>query len=134
MKTPVKLIQDIFSLLDVPAVKSSISGGVYPGKRPDGSRKEDVVVNCLPVTGDQLQRGIVNVNIHVPNLEITISGHPDNSQPDLKRIEEIYQVVEPIIENGIKDNTDVSIQQAILIEEGNEHYLNIRLLTHTINL
>ena len=134
MKTPVKLTQDVFSMIDVPAVKNSISGSVYPGKRPDGSRKEDVVVNCLPVTGDQLQKGVVNVNIHVPNLQITISGQADNSQPDLKRIQEIFEVIEPIIDDAIKNDTDISIQQAILIEEGNEHYLNIRLLTHTVNL
>ena len=136
MKTPVDLIYDFFTLLNVQEVLSNISGGVYPNSRPIDSRMEDVVINSLPITGSQLQVNITNVNIHVPNLKISIGGKQDNTQPNLKRLKEISAVVEPIIVDAMINGTVTEIEQAILIEEKelNEHFLNYRVKTHTVNL
>lgn len=136
MKTPVDLIYDFFSLLNVQEVLSNISGSVYPNSRPIDSRMEDIVINSLPITGSQLQVNITNVNIHVPNLKISIGGKQDNTQPNLKRLKEISAVVEPIIIDAMINGTVTEIEQAILIEEKelNEHFLNYRVKTHTVNL
>ena len=57
-------------------VKNAISGGIYVGDgRPEGSQDEDIVVNTIYLTQDfHPQIGTSNVNIYVPDVEVTING------------------------------------------------------------
>lgn len=137
MKTVIDLVDDTYSLLDVPDVYNvMLSGDIFPDSKPDGHRNECIVINSLPVTGAQLQKAVVNVNIYVPNLQLTINGQPDNSQPNRKRLNEIFKVVEPLIKDAIIRDTVTEIQNVTMIKEQelNEHFLNIRVGTNSINL
>ncbi|QDK80832.1 hypothetical protein EXU85_20355 [Spirosoma sp. KCTC 42546] len=73
-KTPLDILTILYKLLFASSLKTAITGSVYKQKRPTGSVLEDVVVNSLPVSGDQLQRGAGNVNIYVPDLLETVAG------------------------------------------------------------
>src|ERR1035437_9722207 len=55
---------------------AALTGSIYTmGERPDGSEKEDVVVNTITLTQETLpQLGTSNVNIHVPDMDVKISG------------------------------------------------------------
>jgi hypothetical protein len=75
MKDWFDVIADAISLFDVPEFRANITGDIYAGDRPAGSKKIDVVVNCLGVTNEPMQQGTGNVNIHAPNLS---SGRPDS--------------------------------------------------------
>lgn len=136
MKTVIDLVDSIYELLNVSAVNNVITGEVYLDSRPDNSVLEDVVINSLPVTGEQLQRAVVNVNIHVPNLSLTINGQPDTSQPNRKRIKVISDIVIPLIKDAIINDTLTGIQNITMIndKELKEHFLNIRVNTYSINL
>lgn len=137
MKTVIDLVDDMYVLLNVGPVQSiMLSGDVFPDGRPAGHVNECIVINSLPITGRQLQTAVANVNIHVPNLKLTINGQPDNSQPDRKRLKIISDVVIPLIKDAIINNTVTEIQNITLIQEQNlnEHFLNIRVGTNSINL
>jgi hypothetical protein len=53
------------------------------------SDKEDVVINSLPINNSQMQSGVFNVNIHVPNLVLNINGNIDTTQPNHERIKQL---------------------------------------------
>jgi len=56
------------------------------------SDKEDVVINTIVASADQVTTGYFNVNTHVPNLKNQSSGSPtavDNTQPNIPRMEAI---------------------------------------------
>ncbi|SUJ19130.1 Uncharacterised protein [Sphingobacterium spiritivorum] len=62
-------LDHVFSLIWNSNIKTSISGVVRRYLRPTNSDKEDVTVNVLNIDFDQLQGGIINVNVFVPNPE-----------------------------------------------------------------
>lgn len=137
MKTVVDAVDDVYKLLDIPAVHDAmLSGDIFPDSRPDNHRKEAISINSLPITGDQLQAAIVNVNIHVPNLVLSISGQSDNSQPNRTRIKVIADVVTPILKDGNVNNMVTAIESINLIKDEllREHFLNIRVRINSINL
>jgi hypothetical protein len=136
MKTVIDIVDSIYQLINVGSVLSTINGGVYADGRPDGSRKEDIVINCLPVTGEQLQRGVVNINCHAPNLSLTIDDQPDNSQPNRNKLKQMADAVILIVKDAIIDDMVTSVENVMMIEEENihEHYVNIRVAVNSINI
>lgn len=135
MKITIDLVDDLYELLNVAPVTSVIAD-IFPDGRPDNHRTECISINCLPVSGDQLQRAVVNVNIICPNLKLNIAGQPDNSQPNRVRLKQISDVVIPIIKDAIINNTVTQVQNITMVndKELKEHFLNIRILTNSINL
>jgi hypothetical protein len=94
MKNGLEMIDDAYQILNVPEVVSIITGNLYQLVRPKNSILEDIVINGLPITNTQLQQGVFNVNIHVPNLtDVKIGGNPDETQPDLVRLKAISEIV-----------------------------------------
>lgn len=68
-KTAIEVEIDIIELIDSSALKSTISGSVYlQGTRPLNSIKEDAVISFLTGLDDQIQTGVVNLNVYVPDL------------------------------------------------------------------
>lgn len=136
MKTVLDLVDDVYTLLDISPVHNAISGDVFLHEKPDNYRNESVVINSLPVTGAQLQKAVVNVNIIVPNLKLTINGISDNSQPNRIRLKAISDVVIPLLSNAMINNTITAIQNITMINDKalKEHILNIRVETNSINL
>lgn len=110
------------------------SGGLYKFQRPANSIKEDVVINSLSVNREEVQQGIVNVNIHVPNL--IISG--DSSQPNTKRLDELSDLFQQAFEGEIWEANgqyEFNIQQDILFQDSNnQHYINFRIEFNSINI
>jgi hypothetical protein len=135
MNTTIDIAQAIYRLLKNSPVPAAISGGIYY-KRPVGSLLEDIVINSLPITAYGLQEGTANVNIHVQNLQLTIAGQPDNSQPNIQRLQQIAALVIPILEDAFINDITITIQQQTLFEEAElrEHYLNLRLQIFSPNI
>jgi len=65
-----------FSVIWNSPLKATITGAIRRYMRPTNSDKEDIVINALNLDFDQLQGGILNINLFVPNPEysITIDG------------------------------------------------------------
>jgi hypothetical protein len=137
MKTPLHLEETVYDLLSIPTVTDTLEDGeLFLTKRPVGHKKIAVVIKTLAVTGEQLQKAVVNVNIHVPNLINNIDGQPDMTQPDRNKLNEIAAVVIEALKNGILDDTVTGIGDAVMIDdpELQEHYMNIRIETSSINI
>lgn len=127
MKTTFDLVDIIWTALNASDLKNQITGGIYKYQRPLNSKNEDVVINSLPVTNDQLQKAIINVNIHVPNLVIDINGAQDSTQPDGARLKELGELAIAALDdkNGYRYNH--SVQQQNIIQDTDDFFNNIRL-------
>jgi hypothetical protein len=76
---------DIISLIDVPEVTSLLTGKIWSLEKPGGrTHLSDIVVGTLFTTWEQIQHGIVVINIHCP--EITSNGKIVGDQITLNKI------------------------------------------------
>lgn len=130
MKSGLDMVSDVYGVLNVDALTTVITGGLYMYARPKNSQLEDIVVNSLPVTGEQFQRGVANVNIHAPNLTgLKIKGKLDDSQPNITRLKEITKLVLSMI--GDIDGPDyhfaVSFTGQPIRDTDLTFYVNIRV-------
>lgn len=135
MKTTLDIEDILWTFLNSSSLKGSVNGGVYKRRRPTGSTKEDVVINCLPVNNLQVQSAVANVNIHVPNKVQNISGIED-SYPDHARLKALGNIAVSLLVDQWNTgyNFDVQQQNVFEDEDGKSHYVNIRLDFYSINI
>lgn len=111
------------------------NGLVYKLQRPDDSVKEDIVVNSLPLNRRQLQEGVLNVNVFVPNL---VFPNPlDKNQPDTARLTYLINLFNAHFEefDGENGNYTFKIQQDnTLTDTNNQHYINFRIEFSSTNI
>lgn len=124
MKTTFNFIDIIYTAV----AGLSVSGAVYKQQRPLGSKLEDVVINALPVTADQVQSGFVNVNIYVPDFSVNIGGQVQ-FQPNLSRLRKLAAEATTLLKEGYADTYGFWIVNQTTIQEPdiNQHYINIRI-------
>lgn len=104
-----------------------ITGGIYKGRRPAGSVKEDIVINALPITNTAIQFAIANVNIHPAGEAYTVQGIT-NSSFNWTRLNAIVKAVKQALDMEDElwtDGYNFNVQQDGLIPD--ENYYNIRL-------
>lgn len=138
MKTTIDFQNRLFDLINSSALKNGITGGVYKSARPITGvmdLKEDVVINCLPVPGDQIQETVGNINIHVKNLDLKIDGKSDKTQPNLSRLNTLTLMAIDIIQDHYAEDfhCDFDSQQLFEEPESNSYYSNIRVNLFSIN-
>lgn len=139
MITSLDAIDIIWQTLHGSSLASAVSGGIYKLSRPVNSIKEDVVINSITLNSDQLQEGVLNVNIHVPNLSLSIDGVVDNSQPNFSRLKTLTSIAVGILTDvwAVDGNYNFNVQEpGNPIEEPdiNQHYSNIRIEFISVNL
>ncbi|WP_099368068.1 hypothetical protein [Sphingobacterium sp. 1.A.4] len=133
MRTNVDVIQAVARILHKSNVKNIISGVIQP-RRPINSTKEDVTINSLFVTLDQLQKGLINVNVNIPNISVRQNGLVDSEVPDLKRLNIVTKEVINVVEGYAGEDIYLDIEQTILIEEKGSSCMNIRVAVRAKNL
>jgi hypothetical protein len=133
MITTLEAVDGVFGILQASLLSSAISGKIYKHRRPLGSQQEDVVIGALPITGDQLQRGVLNVNLHVPGLKISTPVGQD-LQPDNVRMKELAGIAVGVLTDVWKDDYHFTVQQQTLIADGEDFYINIRINFFNVNL
>jgi len=106
----------LYKLLIDGCVKPSISGDVYKYVRPN-SDKEDVVVTPISLVGQGYQRGTVNLNIWVPDIQV--SGQ---STPDSKRLDAISKTINDLIKGSNYGDLTITINGQTLQEEADLKY------------
>ena len=128
MKGVVQVIDDVYSVLKTSQLKTAVSGSLYKMQRPDDSTKEDIVINSLPVVSGDVDECVVNVNVYVPDLQISIAGKPQ-TQPDFARMKQLTDIGKLALEEYSSqsfrfflDNVGVIREQSI-----NQHFINFRL-------
>jgi len=68
-KTGSQIEFDVFSILRGSLLATTIKGSIFrEGMRPNGAKTEDAIVSFMTGLDDQIQTGVVNVNIYVPDI------------------------------------------------------------------
>lgn len=121
---------DIYRLLKRSSLAASLSGQVYrSGMRPRDSRQEDAVVIFTSGLSEQVQSGVVTVNIFVPDVEGTGTGVLEE---DGQRCEEIERLAQEWVESLTADRSSYKfeLQQTIYTEaepDINQHFVVVKL-------
>lgn len=68
-KTGSQIEYDVFNILRGSLLATTIKGSIFrEGMRPNGAKTEDAIVSFVAGLDDQIQTGVVNVNIYVPDI------------------------------------------------------------------
>lgn len=137
MKTTAGVATIIYELVQASALAAAISGKVRKANRPAGSESEDIVINCLPIDNEQLQRCVVNVNVFVPPYKIKENG-VETGDPDFARMEQL-QTMAAAFFKAIRKTQDYQIeweQMSGILRDDNStcYYFNIRLRFQAFNI
>ena len=90
--TSAEALDHVFLIAWNSALKTSITGSVRRYLRPTNSTNEDVTVNILnPASFEQLQSGIFNINVFIPNPPYTTTV--DGKQVTLRDIPNQSRIV-----------------------------------------
>lgn len=129
-KTAKQIQGDVYTLLRDSTLCSMISGGVYRnGLRPRDSRLEDAVVTFTTGMPDQIQTGVVTINIFVPDIDPYENGV---MVEDTERTEEVETLAQSWVDSLTCDvsNYRFKLQQTIYTEaepQTNEHFVVVKL-------
>lgn len=108
------------------------TGGIYQnGQRPANSTMEDVVIAPISLTTQACpQSGTWNVNIYVPDMEVS-TGIAVELVPNGARLDELTKQVHDAIVNSnhVVDGIGIYESSHVMIEEREmkQHYMNIRV-------
>lgn len=127
-KTGLQIQDDIFSMIDSSSLKQTISGKIYKGgMRPLNAKTEDAVVTFLTGFNSQIQTGVVNVNIYVPDITIGTDGQLVCDITRCRTLEyAILQIVEAIQASEYRIVPD-NVIQTFNATEINQHFINCRM-------
>lgn len=129
-KTSKQVQGDVYRLLKDSTLYTLISGEVYRnGYRPRDSRKEDAIVIFTTGLPDEIQTGVVTVNIFVPDID------PYNNGvwvEDGARTEELEKLADAWVESLTAEvsNYKFKLQQTIYTEEDKDirqHFVVVKL-------
>ena len=130
MKTAFDTDSILYKLLKRSAVKTAISGGIYVGGgRPLDSNTEDIEINTISVTQVYCpQIGTSNINIYVPDRNVTIGGK-EQLQADRKRLCELANMVIKVVRSANVDGLKVIPTSMTILQEPKvrQHFVNIRV-------
>lgn len=130
MKTGNDSVNDVYSLLNLPALTSVITGNIYKYHKPLNSKKINVVINSLTLSNAPLQSGIVNVNIHAPNLPASeIDGVSDSNFPNSTLLNDLAKIAIHLLDTQWREtfHTDVDTSPNMLQDNDGTWYINIRV-------
>lgn len=130
-KTGKQIQGDIYRRLRDSELAGLISGEVYrSGCRPRDSRLEDATVTFTSGLPDQIETGVVTVNIFIPDIDADGNG---TRMEDGARAEELEQLAQEWVDSltAADSGYKFRLQQAIYTEreaEINQHFVVVRLM------
>ena len=118
----------IYDVLNVASLKSIISGDVYKSDdRPLNSDKEDIEINTIALTQEPYpQQGISNINIYVPDMEVSIDGK-QQLKANKARLKAISDKVKELILSYRKVCFMIDLENIVKDSDIKQHFVNIRL-------
>lgn len=129
-KTAKQIQGDVYRLLKDSTLSSMISGDVYRGGyRPRDSRLEDAVVTFTAGLPDQIQTGVVTVNIYVPDIDPYDNGVMVENGVRTAQIELLASEWVKSLKTGLSCY-NFRLQQTIYTEREesiNQHFVVIKL-------
>lgn len=126
-KTGSTFEKEIFHLIRDSTLKSKIGGNVYrSGMRPFNSSEEDAVVTFITGIDGERQKGMVTINVYVPNINYEGKTKVRN----IGRCNEIESYLQEIVQELKKDGyrfSLASIIQTFSEEEIDQHFVSVKL-------
>ena len=130
IKTGTQIQGDIYRLLKESTLEGMLTGGIYrSGYRPRSSRLEDAVVIFTAGQPDQLQTGVVTVNVYVPDIDPYKNGV---LVMDGARVETLEKALQEWVESLTcsVSNYKLQLKQTICTEADediNQHFIVVKL-------
>lgn len=125
-KTGLAIQYIIFQRLVQKGVKAAVNltGSIFELNRPKESLKEDIIVRVLDTNTEQVQEGVINVNIHLPNLNLT----NDSTQPNTPRFREILEKCMDALRDVTGSDYSFRVSSpGIPYRDGTSWFVNIRV-------
>jgi len=124
MRTGLDQTTILYKAINASPLKPAINGDIYRDERPSNSNKQDIVVNAITLEGSEsvIQRGVGNVNIHLPNLA---NGLPDHTK--FKALSDIAVTTLKDYVNGDYNFWIDAAPQLVKDLSSGKYYLNIRI-------
>ncbi len=127
-KTEKQIERDFFEFVSKSELAKAITGKVYrKGMRPTDSDKEDIVVKFLSGLDEQVQIGIVVINVYVPDIVIRKTGA---KVEDIERIGELEELIISFVENNDSNEYDLSrdgTPKSLEAEGIEQHFIYARI-------
>lgn len=103
-KTEIQIERDFYQLIKNSRLGAAIRGTVYRSEmRPADATDEDLIVKFLAGTDEQIQRGVVILNLYVPDINFA----DGRKLADKNRIGELQELILDFIDTC--DDTDYLI-------------------------
>lgn len=126
IKTEQEIERDFYTMIKSSELGTEIRGGLYrDGMRPDNSTEEDLIVKLLSGDDEQVQEGVIVINLYVPDI-------PNGSRKvkDLQRIAELQSCIRSFINDN--ENTEYLMSsdgtpKSMLNEDINQHLIVARI-------
>ncbi len=127
-KSEKQIERDFYLFVKQSVLGQSIRGTVYRGgMRPANAQTEDVIVKFLAGLDEQIQSGVVLLNIYVLDVPHGDDGH---KVEDLPRVEELETLIQQFVDENdepeYKLATDTS-PTSMKIEEIEQHCITARI-------
>jgi hypothetical protein len=139
--TSIEVVNVLFQTITNSVLFSDVkkpNGKLCKFERPLNSVLEDVVINALGLDRDDLQEGVLNVNVYVPNIKFE-DRPTDKSQPDTGRILYLSKLTNLALGSG-EEIWDASGKWCFCIQQdnpfpdtNNQHYINFRIEFYLTN-
>lgn len=131
MKNDIAIKTDVFKHIKGSKLAEAVTGVVRKtGKRPHGSKKEDIVISMLANVNGQVQTASVNVNIYVAaNI---VNGQAEEAT---KRLDELCQMSADLFEvfRGEDFRATLREQRVLEVSNADEYVINNRIEYKQIN-
>lgn len=126
-KTGGEIEADLFAFFQESDLKTGIGGEIFKkDQRPLDSQAEDAVVAFLAGRNEQIQAGVVNLNIYTPDID---SGH-GRQVINSKRTRELELLINGIIEAANLNDYRLKLEntvQTYQVEGIEQHFINARI-------
>jgi hypothetical protein len=131
MKSDIAIKTDVFRHIQGSDLDNEVTGVIRKtGKRPAGSKAEDIVISMLANVNGQIQKATVNVNIYV-------AANVINGQAEEKtnRLEVLCALASNLFEVFHGDNFRAALleQRVFEVEGANEYVINNKIEYKQLN-
>ena len=131
MKSDIAIKTDVFHRIQGSELEREITGVVRKtGKRPAGSKNEDIVISMLANVNGQIQTATVNVNIYV-----TANVVKGQAEEATKRLEVLCDLASSLFEvfRGLDFRATLLQQRVLEVEGADEYIINNKIEYKQVN-
>ncbi len=126
-KTGSEIESDVYAIINASQLKTAIGGLTYKeGLRPINSKAEDAVVSFMTGLDGQIQTGVVNLNIYVPNID-NGSGSLVKNVSRCRVLEILANAIIQELVPGEYHFALGAIIQTFPADEINQHFVNCKI-------